>query len=153
MGEVFFGFFLVFFLAAPWHMEVPRPGIESTLQLQQHQILQSTVPRDWTCPSAVTWAAAIKSLTYLPTTGTPRWVFSGVIWCRSSQHTVLWFSNTGWTFVDSSCCEIVMNSQNPKDPDKNWRFRWKIPILCDVFIGNEIRYLLFRYCLISYCYI
>ena len=31
--------FLFFFFLHPWHMEVPRPGIESEPQLQQHWIL------------------------------------------------------------------------------------------------------------------
>ena len=33
MGADTFFFFFFFFRAAPWHMEVPRLGIESELQL------------------------------------------------------------------------------------------------------------------------
>ena len=41
---LFYFSFILFVLPHSWHMEIPRPRIESELQLQQHQILQSTVP-------------------------------------------------------------------------------------------------------------
>ena len=73
-------FFFKFFILWPlsWHVEVPRPGIESkpqlqfTLQLQQHHVLY---PLHWagdqTLSSAVTWGSEVGFLTHCAMTGTP----------------------------------------------------------------------------------
>ena len=78
---IFFYFFFIltnFFWWHSRHIEVPRLGIESepqlrtVPQLRQCQIL-NPLPwtRDWTQTSAVTWVAAVGSLTHCTAVGTP----------------------------------------------------------------------------------
>ena len=69
---------VIFWKAAPWHMELPGPGIEAELQLQstlrlpRHRILNPLrQAQHWTHVSTVTWAAAVAFLTYCATVGTP----------------------------------------------------------------------------------
>ena len=72
-----FSFFLFFFKwLHPWHVEVPRPGIESKPQLQPTpQLRQSWIlnplcwPGDWTCTSAATVATAFGFLAHCATAG------------------------------------------------------------------------------------
>ena len=60
-------FFFLILWPYPWHMDVPRPGIESVSQLLN--LLQQA--RDQTHTSAVTQAAAVGSLTHCAIAGTP----------------------------------------------------------------------------------
>ena len=68
-------YFVIFFLYRPhlWHMEVPRPGIESEPQLWQRRILD-TLPqaRDRTCAPTATPAPVVGSLPHCAIVGTPK---------------------------------------------------------------------------------
>ena len=71
---------IFFFFSSLWpYMEVPRPGIESELQLPpalwpwQCPIFNWLCrARDWTCASAATWATAFGFLAHCATAGTPK---------------------------------------------------------------------------------
>ena len=76
-NKIFYFSNLIFFLwPYPWHLEIPRAGIESKPQLWLNATATvdslSTVPGwDQTCTSAATWAAAVGFLTCCTTVGTP----------------------------------------------------------------------------------
>ena len=50
-------FHFIFLRAHQWHMEVPRPGTESKLKLQQYHC--GAQAGDWTHTCAATWATAV----------------------------------------------------------------------------------------------
>ena len=63
-------FIFTFLIASPWHMDIPRPGIESKLQLQPRRSCGNAgsfnplcPAGDQTCTSAATWTVRVRFLT------------------------------------------------------------------------------------------
>ena len=128
-----------FFMGHLQHMEVPRPGVESELQVWP--TLQLQQPRsfnplhwawDWTCTSAVTQATAVRFLTHCTTAGTP--------WESSYWKVWIWEP----TNLDNKLCYHLANKPSNKPYILTMQI-WDISLLCPKLISTSLTWRLLNY--------